>query len=235
MSGEPKFSIMAQGGPYLTPELANQNVEKYKTELFNLLKTETELSAHVFDKLVERGVLSPSSIQLDSNSWAGITRTISAQSKRQAITLGVADIPPKLAETIIFEHQRFGGNKSVVYRLSHELAHSVIDYHIKPESAAMDFFNQMRAMREGGVGISALGNLEYYKQLGPNVQTHEDLAELVNMFIIDQAYFARYLKFLSDPRMSDERERVGLIELDKDMANHLEEMVQNIVRTFFNE
>jgi len=220
----------------LTPELARRNPEMFKQRIIEQLHSETKFGGQAWDLLLSKGVVDKDSIVLDSDSWASETLADQNNANRTIIRLGIQSLPKGMAEQLIFLHDRFQGDKELLYRLNHEISHEVGAEATKLCPKTGRLFSTVIKMREYGQALSALGNLSFYEEKGTWVQANEDMVELVNMYLIDSEYLRKYLKFLSDPVFRKERQKIGLHTLPDDdrVINALFASLEKGILAFLN-
>lgn len=140
---------------------------------------------------------------LNKDTW------ISYSSDRM-IRLGVMPTPEDIRKKVIFEGESFDYHDDISYKFGHELSHRLAPMlgRIGGNEGFMNLFDVFVAMRrrnESGTGLTALGSMNFYKGQGGVIQATEDLVELLNMYMWDQNYFDRYLKFLASEELADMR------------------------------
>jgi hypothetical protein len=113
-----------------------------------------------------------------------------------------------------------------VYVFSHEISHGALKYaEAGPLGSLGGTIAQLREAT--GKGFSGIGNKQTYHREGISSQATEDMAELVNMYLIDPNYLERYLAFLQDHRHEAIRQKLGLITLDDPgLARAVSSMIQ---------
>lgn len=219
----------------LTVELSRENPELYREKILNQLRQTTTYSGKAWDLLKDRGTIDENSLFLNPGTWISETRIDRQNPIRKTITLGTADLPPDLRERLIFEDTRFKGDNEIVYRLSHEVGHEVGSAAISISTKASNLFETIIKMRANGHAIASLGSLDFYRQMGSNVQATEDVVELINMYMIDPTYLDRYLKFLNDPKFQGHRQRLGLYTIPNEhVARTILKGVADGVAKFLN-
>lgn len=210
------------GEDTLTPHLAHTDQEEYGKrvfDLYNVFGAGTIKGANVTRKLLDDRDFR--SIKFDPDTWVG-------RANDGHITLGVASIDSAMREKIIFEDRKFTGDREVLYRLSHELSHFVgpsIE-RILPRHLGNIYGAIINSRRQVSRGLSALGSLDYYKSHGPKLQAHEDITELINMYLIDPSYLRRFLSFLEqsdDARLANR----GLMKLDSGIADFIFKTIES--------
>lgn len=184
----------------LTPELAHENPELFKTKLIEALGKETSLGGKIWNALEQRGRTRAAKISLDPNQW--ISRSVATTG---VIELGIAPMPAHDRSDLLFEDLNFQGDREIVYRFMHELGHLMhpklwglfqyTDTCKHPDS--IRFVNMVMQMRRAGKGLSALGSQSFYQHT--DQQAVEDVVELMTMYAIDPDYLKRYLLFLMNP------------------------------------
>lgn len=222
----------------LSPELAKSNPELFRARLIDSVKTETMAGEAVFDALKRRGVIDSRKITLDSTTWVSETSLVTG-----AIKIGTARMSDSLRRQIIFEDQRFAGEREYTYRTIHEITHLLhpklfgeLKYKNRTkDSSSITFFNTLVDMRKHGIGLSSLGSLDFYRGRGAGEQATEDHVELMNMFTIDPAYLERYLAFLGDPKHESFRKQNSLATLDKALAKHVFEKTKGSLEFFLDD
>jgi hypothetical protein len=222
----------------LSPELAKDNPELFRSRLLDSLHDETAVTGLVWDALVRRGQTDPKKLSLDKNGWVSESHATAG-----TIRIGARSMGDQLRKEVIFEDNCFSGELVYLYRTSHEISHLVhpkifglFNYKgVTKHTKSIDFMNTLLHMRKAGIGMSALGNLDFYKASGPDVQAVEDHVELMNMFSIDPAYLERYLAFLADPRHESYRKQQKLITLDKGTVKHTFENIKESLEFFLDD
>lgn len=216
----------------LTLDLARENPELFKEKLLGQLHGQTKFSGKAWDVLENRGILDGQSISLDSNSWVSETRIDVAKPNRRTIRLGVQDLSDEKREQLLFLDEQFKGDKGLVYRLSHEINHTVASIATERSSEAEKLYTIAIKMRENGHALSALGSLDFYQ--GVETQAVEDVVELFNMYTINPDYLKKYLEFLTDPQYQAHRQESGLYTIpSKVVADNLFNKVEAGVSSFF--
>lgn len=207
--------------------------ERFKAELLLGLERQTKLGKKAWDLLVQRNVLDDRSIDLNPNDWIGHYTLDQRRPVKGRIGLGIHEIPEQTAAQLIFLDHQFKGDRSILYRFSHEISHAIGPDAAQRNQSFKHLFKTALAIREHGKGLSALGNI--YREAGHTQQASEDLVELINMYLIDPDYFNDYLDYLSESE-NQERDDLGLIAIKSERVRDLiSKSVREGVAAFFNQ
>lgn len=220
----------------MSPELARENPELFRAKLLDSIKRETAVGGAIWDTAVRRGITSPRQMTLDTSTWISQTSLVTGD-----IKLGTASMGEAARERLIFEDRGFRGEREYTYRAMHEITHllhpklfGALSYEGRTrDSKSVGVYNTLLDMRKSGLGLSALGSLDFYQKASDKAT--EDHVELMNMFTIDPAYLERYLAFLSDPNYSSFRQENKLITLDVSTAKHLLKEVKHSLEFFLDD
>ncbi len=202
----------------LTTSLAEQSPEDYSGELLRLAQSTTTFTVPALFRAMETRDLA-----FPTNTWLGY-------SNDRTISVGAQPVPADWNDKTVFQHRLFNLNVQTekVYILSHEVAHCVV--FDSRANLLRDFGATLKETRSYNPDIrySATGSREFYKQQSPDKQAHEDLAELINMYLINPDYLKAFLRFLGEARFSAERNRVGLTTLED---NVLRDQIYEVIHT----
>lgn len=221
-------------GYSLSPELAVENSELYKTELLRTLQEKSHLSHVFYERLLNEGKIKK--VDIDTKSEL-------SRSTETGIILGSIPLSQTLKENILFEDITFNDYPlEKAYIFSHEISHKVAaEIGSSDEKGKFNnLYNAVIQSREkNGKGFSGLGSLDFYKkkkgQKTPAMrQATEDIVELTNMYLWDPEYLQRFLAFLGDKNFNATREPLGLCSISKKTQGHLfsiiSESVEQLVR-----
>ena len=211
-------------GAGITPELATSNPDQFRDLTLQLLRTESVHGGALFDLLQEQGLASPK-FELDTTGW------VSRSEEGSKIVLGTKPLSPHTKHELIFEDRRFGYGSEMALKLLHELSHKFAFY-VDPRNSRFNRFrNNLVSQREGSpkMGLSTLGNLDFYITKGPLHQSTEDITELLKMYSSDPAYLRRFLDFLSSPSSRDARQQMGLSSLSAESSNNVYEIISGTI------
>ena len=205
----------------LSLELARTDEDRYKTGLFNLIEREYPLIYQVWNELEREGKVSRDRLTLDNENWE------CTSDKTDGIVIGTQPMPEEIRKSIIFENQGYDYPHLMVYKLSHELSHKLVAYLITQSEVAKRELEHLNAvfiqLRKDNPdkGIIPLANLSIYREEGAEIQSKEEITELVNMYLIDPEYLRRYLDFLTRDEYQTLRDKYGLIKIEPDVAQAL--------------
>lgn len=214
--------------PILTPDFARSNEPAYRAQIIALYDDFCEgamTGSQIISKLKTDGTLTE--VKIDPTTWIG-------KADHGDITLGIAPVDPKIRERIVFEDKNFTGDREVLYRLSHELSHFIgpAIERVMPRHLGRIYGAIIHSRSKTGRGLSALGSLDYYKSNGAKLQAHEDITELMNMYLIDPAYLKRFLVFMitSDDAVL---KRLGLMNINLDTAKFIFDTIESGIQNWF--
>jgi len=229
-----------QGQP-ITPELANQQPEAYKDLLIEKLGSHAPLAALILHKLVESGLVPsnqpqqtdklevPSGLRLDTTTWVSNSRV------GEHMTIGTQPIPPTLKHELQFEDGNFDYERELAYKVSHEIAHLFASYVIDRNRGKYPEFEELhdlvKHIRNDSPksGLSTLGNLEFYKAMGTDIQANEDFTELVAKYLYSPDYLKRYLAFLSSQDNANLRQDLRIEDLAPDSSQEIYNTIKSTV------
>lgn len=178
----------------------------------------------------ERLNLSDKDITLDTKTW------VSRTDRQGKISIGVQPLPLDLREKLLFEDESFDWIKEVMLRLSHEISHTVGWWGTNQDNKMGNklgvFLTGLITLRKSGKGFSSLGNLEFYKQQGPEKQANEDLVELFSMYSWNPDYLRRYIVLLSDPRYKEVRAQQNLKSITPNAGAYLFDLIREVTEAF---
>lgn len=213
----------------LTTELAEKNPELFKKSALALLKKEHPLVYAVWEKLVKDGKMSENDLQIDSS-------TFRSENTAEKIILGTKPLSKDGKHRLIFEDKTMSYEDEIIYKLSHEICHSVNTHIIElnPNSGLNKLANTFFELREKnkGLGITALASQPHYQEKGPEKQAVEDITEFVNMYLQDPKYLKRFLDYLSNPALGEERKKIGLITISSQSAQNAFTVIESIVNEY---
>lgn len=236
MDNEP---VIPQGN--LTPDLARQNPEIYKSLLIEKLADHAPQAALALHKLTTEGLipslqlpeanklLIPSGLEIDSSTW--VSHTLIGDH----LKIGTQSQSPELKHKLVFEDNIFDYEHEITYRFTHEIAHIlstwIIDRQHGKHTEFEELFELFKHIRgkNPAKGFSTLGNLPFYKDMGAGIQANEDFTELVAKYLYDPEYLRRYLSFLSNPSNRQIRESLSLEDLTPDSASEIFQTIQTTV------
>jgi hypothetical protein len=210
--------------PPLSPDLARNNPEVFKTSLIKELGQKHPLARRAWDKIVQEGRTSLADVKI-------IPSTFVSLSSGKEIRLGTAPLSQGLKDQILFEDQTFRYSDEVLYRFSHEATHKYAVSTSEDTADGKSLYDQLiNIRRQYGNGLSALGSLEFYQSRGVEVQAREDLVELINMRLWNASYFERFINFMGNPDRRRELKSMGLALLGNSAQDHITKNVERIVR-----
>lgn len=206
----------------ISVERARHDPISFKQAIFGDIGDKHPLANRAWQLVCARSNTSIETVTINTQTWIGHSDS------ENGIVLGVAPIPADIKATLLFEDQSFDYQNSVVYRLIHEITHKFVAFAKHPQmfNSLFESMKQMRGQKPAS-GLTALGSLNFYRNLSPEVQAKEDVVELVAMQLWNPQYLSRYLQFLTEP--SSELEKIGLRKISTASRDNLGNIISKSV------
>lgn len=226
---------------HLTTALAERDPTAFKLGLIDALGNTHKFGSSEFDVfgaltkrawnfLSSTGEWDFDAIVLNTSTWIG--------HNGKTLELGIQDMPADVADRVIFLDHEFKGDRNLFYRFSHELSHSLV---ARASTAPfgknlLELFEYARTLRamDSSCGLSALGSLRFYQDMGPVIQATEDITELVNLQLLNPKYLDAYLRFVSNPSLARQCREIGVCPRDTEQAHAISSVVSRVVSSTLN-
>ena len=192
----------------VTPELARNDPDSFKSEVLQHMGDTTELGALAWNLGINNGTVDLSRFELNTHSW------VSQSNGAGHLVLGTQPMSEGEKSRLLFHGERLSYLHEVSRRLLHELGHGVLflAQQDKNMHALHVLTRSGRVQTENERGLSALGSIPFYETL--NDKAIEDTTELLTMRMVGEDHFNDYLAFLRDPRYEVARTSSGIITLE---------------------
>jgi len=210
--------------PSLSPELAQQNPERFGFELIGGLKDRSVYGSHLWDAVVSANLINEDSLHVDSKTWGS-----RSNAQRGEIHLGAGAFSEQQREQFIFNQADISYEDEVTLRLLHELGHLFEAGRITADSELMqDLLRTTRAVRSvnQNLGLSAIGSLSFY---GADMKFREDAAELTSMYTFDPSYLKNFLGYVNKAESTPLLNSVGIATIPGH-GDELFKLVENTIQ-----
>lgn len=222
---DPTHTEDNKGHTSLTNELAEQDEERFKVELLNLMAHTTEYGKPVWDLLEHHSLVSLANLEVKTTQWA------SKSKNPDIIILGTEPLPHPEKEVLLFEHRSRSYTDEVIHRLIHEMSHKL---HPTLGQALEQVIQHIEQIREtqNNKGLSTIGNRKIYADKGIPHQAEEDNIELVTMYLTEPQYLKRFLDYLAstDTAKIAERENLKLATLTQQEADAIFQAMSKVLK-----
>jgi len=191
----------------ITPEVAQNDPDSFKSEVLQHMGTTTELGALAWNLGVNNGTVDPSRFVLNTRSW------VSQSNGAGHLVLGTQPMSEGEKSRLLFHGERLSYLDEVSRRLLHELGHGALFLarHDTNMHTVRALTHSVRVQTGNAHGLSALGSMPFYET--PNDKSIEDTTELLTMRMVGKDHFDDYMAFLRDPRYEAARTSSGIIAL----------------------
>ena len=219
----------------LTSQLAETDKDAYKDRLFVFLANKYPNVHSAWEKLEQAGMVSKDRLILDNTTWQ------CQSDSSDSITLGTQSLPQEVKKRLIFEDRYKDYPDVIAYKLSHELSHKLITHLVDSDETAKRGLENLNAalaqlrQTHPDKGIIILANLANYKDAGPDIQSKEEITELVNMYLLNPNYLKKYLNLLTQDQYHQLRSLYGLVRLDPKITEVIFEIVKTAIDPFLTE
>lgn len=131
---------------------------------------------------------------------------ISHSGADKSIDLGISPMEQSALSKVVFlDHIFDSADKQAVYRFSHEISHKLAPTIAKLYPSFDALWDRVTEIRKSkSVGFSALSSSFYSN---PEIQSKEDIVELVNMFVLNPQYLRTFLFYMFKISQNDQSDR----------------------------
>ncbi len=192
---------------HVTPELAHNDPDSFKSEMLRHMGATTELGALAWNLGINAGTVDPARFELNTRSW------VSQSNGAGRLVLGTQPMSESEKSRLLFRGEGLSYPDEMSRRLLHELGHGVLflaqrDIHMH---ALRELTHSVRVQTGNVRGLSALGSMSFYET--PNDKSIEDTTELLTMRMVGEGHFDDYMALLRDPRYEAARASSEVITL----------------------